>query len=116
MFLLFYLIFSVNGKNYLMSRYNIGDNVLSKINDNYIFLDPDNVLDLKSRHGVCQIDFDEIPIETIHDNFLKKELLKNLLNENVSVFDKLELIKQNDYLINKEDPFDDLLDDWNNIF
>ena len=79
-------------------------------------LDPDNVSDLKSRHGVCQIDFDEIPIETMYDIFLKNELLKNLLNENVSIFNKLELIKQNDCLINKEDPFDDLLDDWNNIF
>ena len=113
MFLLFYLIFSVNGKKILKSRYDISHLDLSKINDNDIFLDPDNKLDLESKYGICQIDFNEVPIETIYDIHFKNKLLNILLDKDVSIFQKIELIQQNDYIFNKKD---DILDDWNNIF
>ena len=62
---------------------------------------------------MCEIDFNEIPIETIYDIHFKNKLLKILLNENVSNFQKLELIEQHDYIFTKKD---DILDDWNFIF
>ena len=111
MFLLFYLLLSVESKRIIKSKYDINYLYLPTINNNY--LDTDKTLDLDSRDGMCQINFNEIPIETIYDIHFKNKLLNVLLDENVSIFQKLELIEEYDYIFTKKD---DILDDWNFIF
>ena len=111
MFLLFYLLLSVDSKRIIKSKYDINYLGLPTINNNY--LDTDKTLDLDSRDGMCEIDFNDIPIETIYDIHFKNKLLSVLLDENVSIFKKLELIEQYDYIFTKKD---DILDDWNFIF
>jgi len=109
----FILLFSINGKNLLKSRYNYNID-LTKISEPN--LDPSNEYNLDTKIGIAceKIEFknDNVSIDIIYDNYLKNNILKTLLNENVSKYDKLLLIKNNDICIKK----DDLLEDWNNIF
>ena len=111
MFLLFYLLFTVESKKIFKSKYDISNINFLTINNNY--LDTDNILDLYAKDGICEINFNEIPIETIYDIHFKNKLLNVLLDENVSIFQKLELIEKYDYIFKKKD---DILDDWNFIF
>tara|TARA_B100000900_G_scaffold132342_1_gene112027 strand:- start:4511 stop:4858 length:348 start_codon:yes stop_codon:yes gene_type:complete len=111
----FILLFSINGKNILNSRYNYNNLDLTNVSEPIAVLDTSNEYDLNANKGICEKIYfknDNVSIDIIHDNYLKDKILKILLNENVSVYDKLLLIKNNNIIIKN----DDILDEWNNIF
>jgi hypothetical protein len=108
----FILLFSINGKNILNSRYNYLD--LTNVSEQEP-IPTSNDYDLNSNKGICEkiyFKHDNVSIDIIHDYYLKNNILKTLLNENVSIYHKLLLIKNNNIIIKK----DDILDEWNNIF
>lgn len=110
----FILLFSINGKNLLKSRYNYNIDLTRTVSETNLDVSNEYNLDTNIGTACKKIEFknDNVSIDIIYDNYFKNNILKTLLNENVSIYDKLLLIKKNDICIKK----DDILEDWNNIF
>lgn len=109
----FILLFSINGKNLLKSRYNYNIDLTLVSEPKFDTLNECNS-DTSIGTACKKIEFknDNVSIDIIYDNYLKNNILKTLLNQNVSIYHKLFLIKENDICINN----DYILEDWNNIF
>lgn len=104
-----FLLFSITQNNLLKYNYNIDFTNMSEAKG----LDTLNEYDLNAKEGVCGVKLknDNVDVGKIIDTYYKSKLLKRLLNENISIYEKLELIEKNEII--KES---DIFEDWNNIF